>query len=143
MSDSYVDRSSLAKHNVDVHIPKTDNLTQAERSALRNIQERDDIIIKPADKGSTVVVMDKTMNGHRSDLTKKMLLPVSQTLCRRDTHWMTLSDPKFISLTTIQVGKRIKDIKERVFGSANYKHFILFKYILTLISKQYEKNEKM
>jgi tRNA/tmRNA/rRNA uracil-C5-methylase (TrmA/RlmC/RlmD family) len=48
------------KHNVDVHVPKTDNLTQAERSALRNIQERDDIIIKPADKGSAVVVMDKT-----------------------------------------------------------------------------------
>jgi hypothetical protein len=48
------------KHNVDVHIPKTDNLTQAERSALRDIQERDNIIIKPADKGSAVVVMDKT-----------------------------------------------------------------------------------
>ena len=48
------------KHNVDVHIPKTDNLTQAERSALRDIQERGDIIIKPADKGSAVVVMDKT-----------------------------------------------------------------------------------
>jgi hypothetical protein len=28
--------------------------------ALRDIQERDDIFIKPADKGSTVVVMDKT-----------------------------------------------------------------------------------
>jgi hypothetical protein len=38
----------------------TDNLTQAERSALRDIQERDDIIIKPADKGSAVVVIDKT-----------------------------------------------------------------------------------
>ena len=48
------------KHNVDVHVPKTDNLTQAERSALMDIQERDDIIIKPADKGSAVVVMDKT-----------------------------------------------------------------------------------
>ena len=48
------------KHNVDVYVPKTDNLTQAERSALRDIQERDDIIIKPADKGSAVVVMDKT-----------------------------------------------------------------------------------
>ena len=48
------------KHNVDVHVPKTDNLTQAERSALRDIHERDDIIIKPADKGSAVVVMDKT-----------------------------------------------------------------------------------
>jgi hypothetical protein len=39
------------KHNVDVHILKTDNLAQA---------ERDDIIIKPVDKGSAVVVMDKT-----------------------------------------------------------------------------------
>jgi hypothetical protein len=37
-----------------------------------------------------------------------------------------LSDPKFISLTTIQVGKRIKDIKERVFGFASYKHYIRF-----------------
>jgi hypothetical protein len=52
--------TSDIKHNVDVHVPKTDNLTQAERSALRDIQERDDIIIKPADKGSAVVVMDKT-----------------------------------------------------------------------------------
>jgi hypothetical protein len=34
----------------------------------------------------------------------------------------TLADPKFISLTTIQVGKKIKDRKERVFGSASYKH---------------------
>jgi tRNA/tmRNA/rRNA uracil-C5-methylase (TrmA/RlmC/RlmD family) len=48
------------KHNVDVHVPKTENLTQADRSALRDIQERDDMIIKPADKGSAVVVMDKT-----------------------------------------------------------------------------------
>jgi reverse gyrase len=37
-----------------------DNLAQTERSALRDIQERDDIIIKPADTGSAVVVMDKT-----------------------------------------------------------------------------------
>jgi reverse gyrase len=51
---------SDTKHNVDVYVPKTDNLAQAERSALRNIQERYDIIIKPADKGSVVVVMDKT-----------------------------------------------------------------------------------
>ena len=48
------------KHNVDVHVPKTDNLTQSEITALSDIQERDDIIIKPADKGSAVVVMDKT-----------------------------------------------------------------------------------
>jgi hypothetical protein len=33
---------------------------------------------------------------------------------------MTLVAPKCISLTTIQVGKRIKDKKERVFGSTSY-----------------------
>jgi reverse gyrase len=44
------------KHNVDIHVPKTDN----RKISLRDIQERDDIIIKPADKGSAVVVMDKT-----------------------------------------------------------------------------------
>ena len=30
---------------------------------------------------------------------------------------------KFISLTTIQVGNKIKDRQERVFGSASYKHY--------------------
>jgi hypothetical protein len=35
-------------------------------------------------------------------------------LCRQGTHWKTLADPKFISLTTIQVGKKIKDRKKRV-----------------------------
>jgi hypothetical protein len=39
---------------------------------------------------------------------------------------MTLSDPKYIALTTIQVGKRIKDIKERGFGSTSYKHYYVF-----------------
>jgi hypothetical protein len=34
-----------------------------------------------------------------------------RTLCRPGTHWITLVDPKFILLTTIQVGKRIKDKK--------------------------------
>jgi hypothetical protein len=45
----------------------------------------------------------------------------------KDTHWKTFADPKFISLTTIQVGKKIKDRKERVFGSV---YFIFFKYIV-------------
>jgi hypothetical protein len=37
---------------------------------------------------------------------------------------MTLVDPQFISFTIIQVGKRIKDKKERVFGSASYEYYI-------------------
>ena len=38
----------------------TDNLTKDERQALRSLKERRDIIIKPADKGSGTVVMDKS-----------------------------------------------------------------------------------
>jgi hypothetical protein len=44
-------------------------------------------------------------------------------ICVFATHWMTLVDPKFISLTTIHIGKRIKDKKERVFGSASNEHY--------------------
>jgi hypothetical protein len=72
--------------------------------------------------GESVQPFNKRKNGRRSDLTKKTLLPVN-TLYRRGTHWKTLADPKFISLTTIQVGKKIKDRKKRVFGSASYKHY--------------------
>jgi hypothetical protein len=55
--------------------------------------------------------------------------PWVKTLCRRGTHWKTLADPKFILLTAIQVGKKIKDRKKRVFGSASYKRYTRFKYI--------------
>ena len=48
------------KHNVDVHVLKTDNLTQPESSAFRDLQQRNAIIIKPTDKRSAIVVMDKT-----------------------------------------------------------------------------------
>ena len=37
-----------------------DNLTPVERTALQNLRYNEDIIIKPADKGSAVVVMDKS-----------------------------------------------------------------------------------
>ncbi|XP_062610216.1 uncharacterized protein LOC134271997 [Saccostrea cucullata] len=36
-----------------------DNLSKEERSALQSLKSRDDIVIKKADKGSTVVVLDK------------------------------------------------------------------------------------
>ena len=38
----------------------TDNLTKDKRQALRNLKKRQHIIIKPADKGSGTVVMDKS-----------------------------------------------------------------------------------
>ena len=40
--------------------PTQDNLTVTERQAIGQLKQRQDIIIKPADKGSGTVVMDKT-----------------------------------------------------------------------------------
>ena len=41
------------------NIPTHNNLTPAEKDAIQELKERDDIVIKPVDKGSAVVVMDK------------------------------------------------------------------------------------
>ena len=49
--------SDIAKHKPP--IPNHDNIKPSERSALHSLQKREDIIIKPADKGSAVVVMDR------------------------------------------------------------------------------------
>lgn len=40
--------------------PPTPNLTGEEIEALETLSKREDIIIKPADKGSSIVIMDKT-----------------------------------------------------------------------------------
>ena len=41
------------------NIPTHNNLTPAEKCAIQELKERDDIVIRPADKCSAVVVMDK------------------------------------------------------------------------------------
>ena len=48
--------SDIVKHETPT--PKHDNLKPSERSALHSLQKRKDIVIKPADKGSAVVVME-------------------------------------------------------------------------------------
>ena len=37
-----------------------DNLDREERTAIKTLKQNKDIIIKPADKGAAIVVMDKT-----------------------------------------------------------------------------------
>ncbi|XP_061187286.1 uncharacterized protein LOC133195460 [Saccostrea echinata] len=72
-----------------------DNLSKEERSALQSLKNRDDIVIKKADKGSTVVVLDKETymaEAHRqlsderfykkldSDPTKEFSTAITKTL---------------------------------------------------------------
>ncbi|XP_061188704.1 uncharacterized protein LOC133196871 [Saccostrea echinata] len=72
-----------------------DNLSKEERSALQSLKNRDDIVIKKADKGSTVVVLDikaYMAEAHRqlsderfykkldSDFTKEFSTAITKTL---------------------------------------------------------------
>ena len=57
--ESFID---LVKNDVQTatstNIPTHNNLTPAEKGALQELKERDDIVIKQTDKGSAVVVID-------------------------------------------------------------------------------------
>ena len=50
-----IDVQTTASKNIPTH----SNLTPVEKSAIQELKERDDIVIKPVDKDSAVVVMDK------------------------------------------------------------------------------------
>jgi hypothetical protein len=56
--ESFID---LVKNDVQTatstNIPTHSNLTPAEKGAIQELKERDDIIIKPVDKGSAVVMV--------------------------------------------------------------------------------------
>jgi hypothetical protein len=43
-------------------IPTHNKLTPAEKGALQELKERDDIVIKSADKGSAIVVMEDSLS---------------------------------------------------------------------------------
>ena len=58
--ETYVQTVSSQIHSTDTLNKRPhDNLPRDERQALSSLQNRSDIIIKPADKGSAVVVMDR------------------------------------------------------------------------------------
>ena len=53
-------RSETLHHIRNTNPPRTyDNLPAEERRALKTLRRRDDIVIKPADKGSAVVIQTK------------------------------------------------------------------------------------
>jgi hypothetical protein len=51
--------TNYAQTAATTQIPTHNNLTPAEKCALQELKQRDDIVIKPADNDSTFVVMDQ------------------------------------------------------------------------------------
>ncbi len=77
--------------------PHPQNLTRGERSALRNLTKNRDIIIKPADKGSAVVVLntsDYIKEGERqlNDHTFYQKLDTNRTTQHNETVHKSLND---------------------------------------------------
>ena len=54
LAEVYTDLSNL--HN---HRPNTDNLSETEQLALKELDSNPDIVIKPADKGGPIVILDR------------------------------------------------------------------------------------
>lgn len=55
-----IEQSNKLAYRIRHHAPGQDNPTKSHRSALRQLKSNSDIIdIKPADKGSAIVLMDE------------------------------------------------------------------------------------
>lgn len=59
--ECYIHKCLTELRNLKFKPLKSSNLTPAESKALQSLQKRDDIVIKPADKGGAVVVWDRSL----------------------------------------------------------------------------------
>ena len=87
--------------NIPDALPKS-NLPKNERIALKNLAKNKDIIIKPADKGAAIVVMDK--KDYISETERQLNHPI---------HYKTLDQPVFPqAITKInEIFRELKDLK--------------------------------
>ena len=82
------DELELSKHSPKR--PKRQNISREEKEALQQLREMHDIIIKPADKGSAVVIMnisDYVAEGDRQLADRNFYRPVGEDLTASHT-WM-------------------------------------------------------
>ena len=87
--------------NIPDALPKS-NLPKNERIALKNLAKNKDIIIRPADEGAAIVVMDK--KDYISETERQLSHPI---------HYKTLDQPVFPqAITKInEIFRELKDLK--------------------------------
>ena len=74
--------------------------------------------------GESLPSFNKRMNGHRNDLTKKTLLPVSQHFVSPEHSFDDFGRSKIYITDHNPSWKENQRQKKRVFGSTSYKHYI-------------------
>lgn len=79
-----INRNRRLMHRLtDLSGDRPDNLTPVERKALKELQTNKDIVIKPADKGSVIVILDKQqylLEAHRQLNNTNHYIPLSHSL---------------------------------------------------------------
>ena len=74
VKDKYlIEMISKIEHTDPQRLQYKDNLSPAERNALTELKGYDDIIVKKADKGNTLVIMDRTFYKNKLVLQDHLL----------------------------------------------------------------------
>ena len=108
--ETYVDmlERKIFSHDLRVHYQR--NISKEEQEALENLRGYDDIVIKQADKGSAVVVMDreKYVNEAMRQLNDENVYiplkkdPTAEMIKKINARIITLHDDGYISDSTLQ-----------------------------------------
>lgn len=126
------DRRTLNKTNKE---PEPKNLTKEEELALKELRNTHSIIIKPADKGSSVVIMDKT--DYKQEALRQLNDP---------QYYRPLTDPIYPQ-TTQKITTILKKMQKEKFLSKTQMQYLLGSpphrprcfYLLPKIHKEPEK----
>ncbi len=101
--------------------PVSQNLTKEERQALKELKGRRDIIIKPADKGSAVVIMnvnDYLSEGYRQLADRNFYRPIDVDLTEDHTNIVFNTVEKLLDKGEIssKMFEYLTHTKPRAFG---------------------------
>ena len=98
-------------NNIPAHLKEKDNLTKEQVIALRSLANNQNIVIKPADKGSSIVIMDR----------HQYILEAERQLNNTD-HYRELDEPIFKQTATKakEIIQKLRDKKHIDFKQEKY-----------------------
>ena len=134
--NAFIEKVNNDLSDLDIDISVDQNLTREERNALKELRDNDNIIIKKADKGSSIVVMNK------DDYVKEAERQLSDTKFYKETHTdltCSLNDRIILLLNALKDDESISVEIYNCLATGNPKTASL--YLLPKIHKIKESNQ--
>ena len=92
--DTFIRRCNEEYENLDFSLPSRSNVTHKQQKALRSILKRDDLVVKPADKGGAIVVL--TRSAYVAEAERQLS---DTTFYRKDSEDLTITNLNIIKDT--------------------------------------------